>query len=253
VAAALALLAAALPVAPAALAEPAAPSDTDHHWHQDHQHQHQPQPQPQHHQHQEHEHHGASQGAGHGAHSHEVGPAGATYDLRFLDAMVEHHTGALRMSELVLGTGSPGVGALARQIWDEQAREIRAMGLWRRAWYPDAPAYPVVLRDGGDPDSLAGLRRMSPAEIEAMRMMADPPSRDTRVVWFLEGMLLHHGGALLMAHDALARSTNTTVRRLSREVIVAQRAEIIALRRMLQLEGLSKSEYHQFDHLFSLR
>lgn len=247
-AAALALLAAALPVAPAALAEPAAPSDTDHHRHQEHQHQ-----DHQHHQHQDHEHHGASQGAGHGAHSHEVGPAGATYDLRFLDAMLEHHTGALRMSELAFSSGSPGVGALARQIWDEQAREIRAMRLWRRAWYPDAPVYPVVLRDGGDPDSLAGLRRMGPAEIEAMRMMGDPPSRDTRVVWFLEGMLLHHGGALLMAHDALAKSTNTTVRRLSREIIVAQRTEIIALRRMLQLEGLSKSEYHQFDHLFSLR
>ena len=35
----------------------------------------------------------------HAGHAHDVGPAGATYDLRFIDGMVQHHTGALRMSE----------------------------------------------------------------------------------------------------------------------------------------------------------
>ena len=87
-------------------------------------------------------------------HMHEVGPAGATYDLRFIDAMVQHHTGALRMSEFVFDVGQPGVGALGKQIWGEQADEIRAMLLWRKAWYPQAPVYPVVLAPGGDPDSL---------------------------------------------------------------------------------------------------
>ncbi|MEO1002630.1 MAG: DUF305 domain-containing protein [Cyanobacteria bacterium J06638_7] len=204
-------------------------------------------------QHDHHEHESQEQPHDHAGHAHELGPAGATYDLRFIDAMVEHHTGALRMSELVLGTGSPALGALARQIWNEQAREIRAMRLWRRAWYPDAPVYPVVLSSGGDPDSLSGLRRMAAAEVEAMRMVADLPTPQSRSVWFLEGMLFHHGGALVMAHDALAKSSNASVRRLSRQIIVAQRAEIIALRRLLQLEGLDKPAYHQFDALFSLR
>ena len=35
------------------------------------------------------------------AHTHDVGPAGSTYDLRWIDAMVQHHTGALRMGEFV--------------------------------------------------------------------------------------------------------------------------------------------------------
>jgi uncharacterized protein (DUF305 family) len=65
-------------------------------------------------------------------------------------------------------------------------------------------------------------------------------------------MLQHHGGALVMAHDALANSSNPTVRRFARSVIVAQRAEIMGLRRMLALEGLHKSEYHQYDALFAL-
>jgi len=185
-------------------------------------------------------------------HTHAVGPAGATYDLRFIDGMVQHHTGALRMSEFVFGIGQPGVGALATTIWREQANEIRAMGLWRKAWYPQAPVYPVALAPGGDPNSLAGLTRMSQAQIDAMRMMGDPPTPDNRVVWFLEGMLHHHGGALIMAHDALAKSANPTIRRFARQVIVAQRAEIVELRRMLAAEGLRRPAYHQYDNLFAL-
>ncbi|MBU6354215.1 MAG: DUF305 domain-containing protein, partial [Cyanobacteria bacterium REEB498] len=190
-----------------------------------------------------HLHHGdlspASQPA-HSGHTHDVGPAGATYDLRWLDAMVQHHTGALRMGELVFDIGSPGVGSLAKDIWRDQAQEIRAMGQWRRAWYPDAPVGPLVLRQGGDPDAMADLRRMGDAQIQAMRMMAATPNRLNRVQGFLEGMLAHHGAALLMAHDALSKSSNPTLRRLARTIIVTQRQEIIQLRRMLQHDGLNK-------------
>ncbi len=191
-------------------------------------------------------------GHDHSSHAHDVGPAGATYDLRFIDGMVQHHTGALRMSELVFGIGQPGMGALGKTIWRDQANEIRAMGLWRRAWYPQAPAYPVALASGGDPNSLSGLTRMTQAQIDGMRMMGALPTPQNRVVWFLEGMLDHHGGALVMAHDALAKSTNPTIRRYAHGVIVAQRAEIMELRRMLAVEGLRKPEYYRYDPLFRL-
>ena len=187
----------------------------------------------------------------HSAHNHEVGPAGRSYDLRWLDAMVQHHTGALRMSEFVFDIGQPGVGALAKQIWRDQAQEIKAMGQWRKAWYPEAPVYPVALKTSGDPNSMESLERMSAAHIQAMQMMGSTPTRESRVTWFLEGMLAHHGGALVMAHDALRKSNNPTIRRLAREIIVAQRREIIELRRMLRHDGLNKPEYHQFDALFS--
>jgi uncharacterized protein (DUF305 family) len=205
--------------------------------------------------HQDHQHHQSPSPAGPGPgqdHGHAVGPAGATYDLRWLDAMVQHHTGALRMSEFVFNIGSPGVGALAHGIWREQAREIKAMGQWRKAWYPEAPVYPVILKPGGDPNTMAGLERMGAAQIQAMQMMGSTPTSNNRVVWFLEGMITHHGGALQMAHDALEKSSNPSVRRLAREIIVAQRAEIIELRRMLGREGLNKPEYSRYDALFRL-
>jgi len=126
------------------------------------------------------------------------------------------------------------------------------MGQWRKAWYPQAPVEPVVLKPGGDPNGMADLVPMGPAQIQAMRMMNSLPTPNNRVTWFLEGMLHHHGGALIMAHDALAKSSNPTIRRLAREIIVAQQREIIEMRRMLQHDGLNKPEYHQYDGLFCL-
>lgn len=187
----------------------------------------------------------------HSAHSHDVGPAGSTYDLRWLDAMVQHHTGALRMSEFVFDIGVPGVGSLGKDIWRDQAQEIKAMGQWRKAWYPEAPVYPVALKAGGDPNSMGSLERMSAAQIQAMQMTGSTPTKDNRVTWFLEGMIAHHGGALVMAHDALKKSSNPTIQRLARQIIVAQRREILQLRRMLRHDGLDKPEYYQFDPLFS--
>lgn len=199
-----------------------------------------------------HQHHQRMAPMDHSAHNHDVGPAGATYDLRWIDGMVQHHTGALRMSAVVFDIGVPGVGALAKDIWRDQAQEIKAMGQWRRAWYPEAPVYPVALKPGGDPDAIGDLIRMSPAQIQGIQMMGTTPTRDNRVTWFLEGMLKHHGGALIMAHDALSKSSNPTIRRLARDIIVAQRREIIQLRRMLHHDGLNKPEYHAYDKLFSL-
>ena len=191
-----------------------------------------------------------SAGIDHSAHNHDVGPAGSTYDLRWIDAMVQHHRGALRMSEFVFDIGVPGVGSLGQAIWRDQAQEIKAMGQWRKAWYPEAPVYPVTLKSGGNPNAMADLTRMSTAQIQAMQMMGTTPNRENRVSWFLEGMIAHHGGALLMAHDALNKSSNPTIQRLARQIIVAQRREIIELRRMLQHDGQNKPEYYQFDALF---
>ena len=186
----------------------------------------------------------------HNGHNHDVGPAGSTYDLRWLDAMVQHHTGALRMSEFVFDIGVPGVGSLAKDIWRDQAQEIKAMGQWRKAWYPEAPVYPVALKTGGDPNSMGSLERMGAAQIQAMQMTGSTPTRDNRVTWFLEGMIAHHGGALLMAHDALKKSGNPTIQRLARQNIVAQRNEILQLRRMLKHDGLEQPAYFKFDALF---
>ena len=63
-----------------------------------------------------HQHHQASPAAApqsqvHASHSHDVGPAGATYDLRWLDAMVQHHR--VEPAQVVGGSGWAAVMAMA--------------------------------------------------------------------------------------------------------------------------------------------
>ena len=111
--------------------------------------------------------------------------------------------------------------------------------------------YPVAYRAGGDPHSITGLQPMTAEQIAAMRMLNGLPTKANRVTWFLEGMLQHHGGALIMAHDALRKSRNPTIVRLARSIISAQRQEILRLRQMLQHDGLRKPEYFLYDGLFS--
>jgi uncharacterized protein (DUF305 family) len=125
------------------------------------------------------------------------------------------------------------------------------MGQWRKAWYPDAPIYPVTYLPGGDPNSMAGVTRMGADQIAGMQMIESSPTKSNRVTWFLEGMLQHHGGALMMAHDALRKSTNPTIRRLASSIIIAQRREITQIRKMLHHDGFNKPEYFAYDSLFS--
>ena len=124
------------------------------------------------------------------------------------EAMVQHHIGALQMSEFVFDIGAPAVGALAKQIWRQQDKEIKAMGQWRKAWYPEAPVYPVALPPGADPNDLAALKPMTAEQITAMRMLPGRLTAADRVAAYLTAMIQHHGAALAMARDALANSAN---------------------------------------------
>jgi len=68
--------------------------------------------------------------------------------------MVQHHTvsslflGALRMSDRLSISASWRWGPWVIRSGANQAREIRGLALWRKAWYPQAPVYPVALSQG---------------------------------------------------------------------------------------------------------
>lgn len=58
------------------------------------------------------------------------------FDKAFIDEMVAHHQGAIRMAQAVGDeTADDEIGSLARAIVATQAREIEAMNRWRDAWY----------------------------------------------------------------------------------------------------------------------
>jgi len=66
----------------------------------------------------------------------DLGAADAKYDLRFLNAMIMHHQGALVMAQDALKKSTrPEVQKLAKDIIAAQEKEIAQMQAWRKTWY----------------------------------------------------------------------------------------------------------------------
>ena len=69
------------------------------------------------------------------------------FDREFIDQMIPHHQGAIRMARVQLRYGEDQeTKDLATQIVDAQAREIEQMNAWRKAWYGETSP------SGGVPD-----------------------------------------------------------------------------------------------------
>ena len=67
-----------------------------------------------------------------------LGPADADLDLRFIDAMIPHHQGAVEMAkEAQQKSKRPEIKAFAATIIKAQDKEIAEMKQWRQAWYRD--------------------------------------------------------------------------------------------------------------------
>lgn len=82
------------------------------------------------------------------------------FDKAFVDMMVPHHQGAIRMARVELAKGkSPEAKTLAEAIIAAQSREIAEMNSWRTTWYGAAsPAGGVPAADEkpGDASSDGG-------------------------------------------------------------------------------------------------
>lgn len=58
------------------------------------------------------------------------------FDREFIDQMIPHHEGAVRMSRFQLSAGEdPETRDLAEAIIAAQSKEIKQMNQWRLAWY----------------------------------------------------------------------------------------------------------------------
>ena len=66
----------------------------------------------------------------------DLGAADAKFDLRFINAMIPHHEGAVTMAQDALKKSKrPEIKKLAQEIIKAQDTEINQMQQWRKAWY----------------------------------------------------------------------------------------------------------------------
>lgn len=161
----------------------------------------------------------------------DLGPADADYDLRFIDGMTVHHQGAVNMAKEVLAKSKrPEIKKLANNIIAAQNREINQMKEWRKTWYPKASSTPMAYHP-----QMGHMMEMTPEQMQSMMMSMDLGAADTQFdLRFLNAMIPHHEGALVMAQDASVKSKRPEIKALSQEIVTSQKQEIEQMKQWRQ-------------------
>ena len=130
--------------------------------------------------------------------------------------MIPHHEQAIEMSEIAfLNTTNPAVLQLAQEIKDAQSPEVNLMKSWDGV---KASTHAGHLMEG----------MLSESELSDLRE-AKGKAFD---VLFLNGMIKHHEGAIVMA-QAVMNSKNKAVADLAASIISAQEIEISTMKELL--------------------
>lgn len=148
-------------------------------------------------------------------------------DVRFMSAMIGHHTQALVMARLAPTHGaSPQVLRLAERILAGQQDEIATMQRWLRDRGRPVPDG----HHGGHGQLMPGM--LTEAQLEELEA-ARGPGFDRL---FLTFMIQHHRGAVAMVKDLFGTpgaAQDETVFKFADDVGVDQTTEIARMERML--------------------
>lgn len=135
-------------------------------------------------------------------------------EKEFLTEMIPHHEEAVTTAKEVLARGAttPEIKTLVEGIITAQEKEIADMKTWYQAWYgtPYTPSgkYEPMMRD---------LTKLSGVELDK---------------GFLEDMIMHHMGAIMMAHSVQGVTEHKEVETLSKAIIESQSKEIQQMRQL---------------------
>jgi uncharacterized protein (DUF305 family) len=172
---------------------------------------------------------GSTSDAGTGAAASIAAAAGASAaDISFAQLMIPHHQQAVEMADLALAREtSSEVKELAEQIKGAQDPEIALMSGWLQEW-----GAPMKMGDDHDSHDMGGMTMSGMMTDEQMQDLADATGADFDRMW-LEMMIAHHEGAISMADEVKAGSSNAEVITLADAVISGQTAEIETMQSLL--------------------
>lgn len=137
-------------------------------------------------------------------------------EREFLEGMIPHHQEAVDTAKEVIARGgsTPEIKKLAEDIVVAQEKEIAMMKDWYESWYgktyvADPDAYEPMMRD---------LSSLQGAALDKV---------------FLEDMIMHHMGAVMMAQSVRPYIEHQEMTDLTEAIIETQTAEIQLMRRLL--------------------
>ena len=137
-------------------------------------------------------------------------------EKEFIEGMIPHHQEAVDTAREVLARGGsmPEMITLAEGIIDAQEQEISDMRAWYEAWYgevyTDTGTYVPMMRE---------LEGLSGALLD---------------VAFLEDMIVHHEGAIMMAESVRPYITKEEIAILVDTIVLTQTDEIAIMWQMLE-------------------
>lgn len=145
-------------------------------------------------------------------------------DVTFAQMMIPHHAQAVEMSEMMLQKQNvPGeVTALATKIAAAQGPEIETMTGWLKGWNE-----PTQMPSGHSGHGTEGM--MSDEDMQ--KLDAAQGTQAARL--FLNQMIAHHAGAIVMAKAEITGGKNADAVQLGKDIVSAQEAEIEEMQKLL--------------------
>lgn len=155
--------------------------------------------------------------------------AAATFEIKFLENMIDHHHMAVMMAEVCVQKAHRSelihteLRDLCADIAESQSAEMRLMQRWLRDWY--GISYQPQMKPG-DERMVEKLAALDGAEFE---------------IEFMRMMIKHHEKAIKEAEQCVRRAYHAQLRGLCENIIEAQTAEIELMRTWLcQWYGICK-------------
>ena len=155
-------------------------------------------------------------------------------DIGFSQDMAVHHQQALLMATLAQTRARPAVRSIAEAILGGQSQELGAFRGWLRLWgEPAVDPHPMMWMANA-PMSSHSMPGMATAQQLTHLAMRQGRSFD---VLFLQLMIRHHQGGILMADDARRHATLAPVRAAAAAVIAEQTEDLATMRALLRADG----------------
>lgn len=117
-----------------------------------------------------------------------LGRADRTFDLRYVNAMIAHHRGAMLLAEqLGENTTRPEMKTLSQNILNDEPKAIAELYAWKKDWYGDTKSVrdPIVANLG--------------------------PAGDTFDLRFLNAIIAHHEAGIDMTKETRLKSNRAEI------------------------------------------
>lgn len=137
-------------------------------------------------------------------------------EREFIEGMIPHHQEAVDTAKEVIARGgtTPEIKQLVENIVIAQEKEIAEMKQWYADWYGES-----YVDEGGYMPMMRELENLSGAELDRV---------------FLEDMIMHHMGAIMMARSVQPYVEHAEIESLTQAIVRTQSEEIAQMRQMLQ-------------------